>query len=235
MSSMIPNLENLLTLQETDLAISREQSALRRFPLEIESIEKEIKQNDETLKEAKDQLNAKEIARKEHETSLASEEAKIQKFLTQQLSVKKNDEYQALNREIDMAREKVSDEEEAILMALDDIEETRKSFHEKQSEYNNRKEILQKRIDEQVQLQGVAQERLVGFQRDREAQADKLSEDLLRRYEQVKMQVRNGPYVCKLENHKCSGCHLRVANEVDQSVRAGNLQSCDQCGRLLFV
>ena len=44
------------------------------------------------------------------------------------------------------------------------------------------------------------------------------------------------PYIAPIEDQKCSGCNLRVSNDVISSVLVEQkLTQCDQCGRIVYV
>ena len=55
-------------------------------------------------------------------------------------------------------------------------------------------------------------------------------------YDRVKTIVTRPPYMAPIEDQKCSGCHLRVSNDVVSSVLVEKkITQCDQCGRIVYV
>ena len=59
---------------------------------------------------------------------------------------------------------------------------------------------------------------------------------ILREYERVKKVVRRPPYVVPVEDQKCSGCNLRVSNDIVSSILVEEkLTACDQCGRVVYI
>ena len=61
-------------------------------------------------------------------------------------------------------------------------------------------------------------------------------EEMLRAYDRVKKVVARPPYLAPLKDQKCSGCHLRVSNDViSTALVEQKLTQCDQCGRIVYV
>ena len=58
----------------------------------------------------------------------------------------------------------------------------------------------------------------------------------LEHYDRVRVLCKRPPYVAQIVNQQCSGCHLRVSNEVARLVHdVGEVHFCDQCGRIVFI
>ena len=62
-----------------------------------------------------------------------------------------------------------------------------------------------------------------------------VEEILIKGYDRTKKMVSRPPYIAPLEVQKCSGCNLRVSNDVVSSVLVEKkLTHCDQCGRIVY-
>ena len=58
---------------------------------------------------------------------------------------------------------------------------------------------------------------------------------MLRTYDRVKKVVSGAPYGT-FERSKCSGCNLRVSNDViSTALVEQKLTQCDQCGRIVYI
>jgi len=65
---------------------------------------------------------------------------------------------------------------------------------------------------------------------------EEVEPDFLSVYDRVSKIVSRPPYMAPLEDQKCSGCHLRVSNDVVSSVLVEKkLTQCDQCGRIVYI
>ena len=55
-------------------------------------------------------------------------------------------------------------------------------------------------------------------------------------YDRVSKIVSRPPYMAPIVDQKCTGCHLRVSNDVVSSVLVEKkITQCDQCGRIVYV
>ena len=114
---------NLMKLQKIDDVIRALESRLAEIPKEVETLEKEIATEKENLKAAEDGLAEAQKGQRAAEGELSSAEEKFGKYQVQLMSVKSNDEYKAMQRQIEVTKGAISDVETKILEGLDAIEE----------------------------------------------------------------------------------------------------------------
>ncbi|NCG08056.1 MAG: hypothetical protein GWO81_00555 [Verrucomicrobia bacterium] len=231
-----PQIEKLLIVQDRDASLQKTEQELARLPRERAALDAKIVAETENIEAARHALKAKELARKELDSEVKTQEAAIQKFRTLQLEVKKNDEYRALTQQIEQAETAVATLEEKEIHLLLEIDTEQEAFDTAKAEIDTRIEI-QKRSITQLQerennLKATLNEARASLDEAR-AGADS---DYLQHYDRVRKLSKRPPYVARVENHTCSGCHLRVSNEVAQAVReSGEPHFCDQCGRLVYL
>jgi predicted nucleic acid-binding Zn-ribbon protein len=96
-----PLTEKLLILQDRDLRRLGIEAQLKAIPREIAGVEQRILADRASIEAARTELKDLEVAKKALETEIGVAEQKLGKYRTQQLSVRKNDEYQALGHEIE--------------------------------------------------------------------------------------------------------------------------------------
>lgn len=191
----------------------------------------------------KESISATQAELKELETrgsfignEIASIETKIGQQKTKQLEVKKNEEYQALQNEIDSLAESLSrheDEQLEILLKVDDARKTNELAQGKHAErvIDLEKQLLA--IDDRGKL---LEEEIQQLEEEIKAAQEEMDPIFLREYERIKKVVRRPPYVVPVEDQKCSGCNLRVSNDVVSSILVEEkLTFCDQCGRIVYV
>jgi len=226
---------SLLSLQERDLQYQRAQCALRSLPAERKSVQEKIQSSEQTVEVARQGVRAKELERQRLASEAETAQDKVNRFKTQQLSVKKNEEYEALTHEIEALEDRIGSMEDEELGVLEEIDEAKSVL--KGEEENSAKEIilLQK---EQEKIQKQEEEIQEGID-ELKSKVDQMREevipDLLHLYDQLSQQIKRPPVVVPLAKQICSGCHLRVSNEVDAKVQKFETVCCDQCGRLLYL
>ncbi|MFP4281583.1 MAG: zinc ribbon domain-containing protein [Opitutales bacterium] len=116
------SLAKLLILQDRDQRCSQVQASLAQWPLERANTERDIAHEKERVAAVEKRLSELEIARKHLEGQVADAEEKIVKYRTQQLQVKKQEEYTALEHEVTTLRETIDDWETEELDLLDAID-----------------------------------------------------------------------------------------------------------------
>jgi len=230
-----PQVEKLLTVQEKDLSLQKLQSELDRIPQQRMKIEAAIAEERAAIEAARTDLNEKEIARKDLDAQVQNKELDVSKFKNQQLEVKKNEEYRALTSQIEQAKSDIATLEEAEINLMYSIDEAREAF-----------EASKGKIEERIVEQGKAieqlEERLAELNRSIEGSKQAYHDSrtgvdgcFLEDYDRVKTQVKRAPYIVAIEGQNCTGCHLRVSNEVFGLASNGEgVVICDQCPRIVY-
>lgn len=229
-----PTIEKILVLQERDMRRVLLETQLKSVPFEIASVRSKIEEERAAADSAKLEWKNLETRRKGLENEVSSGEERIAKFRSQQVLVKKNDEYQALGNEIEHALaavEKLEEEEIGIMLELD---------------------AAKAKI---AAAEGVARGNIAGHEariaqlQERERNLAAELEEQSKRVEEAHAEVeptaqsayvrlvKNAglPVCVPLNDHKCGGCHLKVSSGVESETRTGNkLAYCDNCGRILY-
>lgn len=224
----------ILILQERDMRRALLEAQLKSVPHEIASVRRRIEEEKAAADSAKAGWKTLETRRKGLETEVSSGEEKIAKFRSQQLQVKKNDEYQALGHEIEHAQaivEKLEEEEIGVMLELDTAK----------AKIAAAEAVAKGNIAGHDARIAQLQERERNLAAELEAAIAKVEEarsgvepGVQSAYARLSKNV--GLPVCvPLKDHKCGGCHLKVSSGVESDTRAGGkLAFCDNCGRILY-
>lgn len=224
-----------MVLQERDLRCENFRKQLEVVPDEIGREKRAISIEQKKLQDARDELRALEVKRAELEGEVEVIEASILRYKTQQMEVKKQEEYSALQHEIDDAGDKVGRLEDEILNLMELVERKQAALAQLEAETKERIHVLEAHIDRLERSRESFAVDLEEALRELEAAKSSVDPGTLTQYEFVKRQVRRGPYAVELDGGKCSGCHLKVSGEVDSTARKGKeLVKCNNCGRIVF-
>src|SRR3984885_8579828 len=112
---MLPDIENLLKLQDADKEIRRLQDEVAELPRGVAAIELQLAETKTQLEKAQASVKADEASRRKHETVISDLRGKISKYRDQSLDVKTNDQYKALLHEIQFAEKEIAATEDKIL------------------------------------------------------------------------------------------------------------------------
>ncbi len=231
-----PQIENLLIVQHRDIELLKIQNDLARLPVEQSAAETAIEKETASIEAARQTLLAKELARKEMDTDVKAMEAALLRFRTQQYEVKKNEEYKALSHEIERTEAAISELEEREIELMLDIDQVKAQFETEKKEIQSRIEAHQRGIKVLIERET----HLTASLKDAEAKVAESRKDVdasyLEQYDRIRKTAKRPPYVAKIEGQKCSGCHLKVSNEVARAVlNADEPHFCDQCARMVYA
>lgn len=231
-----PQIEKLLIVQDRDVALQKIEQELARIPQERSALEGHITAEEANIEAASLALKEKEVERSELDTEIKTKEAAIVRFRTQQLEVKKNDEYRALTHQIEQSEQEISDLEERVIEILLEIDESSETFQDEKSTIEAR--IVEER--KQIGLLGEREKNLKASVDEAKAAVESArshtDEDYVTHYDRVKKLCKRPPYIVRIEAQKCGGCHLRVSNEVNSKAPVwGEAHFCDQCARMVYI
>ncbi|HEU5078205.1 MAG TPA: C4-type zinc ribbon domain-containing protein [Opitutaceae bacterium] len=228
-----PALDRLLILQDRDLKRLGIEAQLKAVPKEIAAVEQKIAAEKAAIENAKTELRTLESNKKVLETEIGGAETKLAKYKTQQMSVRKNDEFQALGVEIEHTQTAIDTLEEQEIGVMLQIDEAKKRFADAEK-------VLRENIHGHEERIRTLHEREVNLAAEHKTALEELAaartpleQPVLRLYDRTA--TRHQPAVVAIRGSKCSGCHLKVSSEVESEARRGeNLPTCDQCGRIVW-
>jgi predicted nucleic acid-binding Zn-ribbon protein len=231
-------IQSLLILQDRDLKRLGLESQLKQIPGDITRVEQKIAAEKSAIESAKAELRDLEVKKKALETDIGVAGDKLARYRTQQLSVRKNDEYQALGHEIETAQGQISDLEGKELEVMYAIDEAKKRFMAAEAELKGNISGHEARIRTLRERETSLSAELKGVQGEVAKAREGVEPLRLRVYDRIA--VRNMPVVVPVHAGKCGGCHLKVSSEVESAARGKTLDAtsplptCDQCGRVVY-
>jgi len=206
---MNPTVEALLVLQDRDTRVAHLTSDLAHLPQQIAQVEAELATRTATFDELKARTRQIEADRKKLDLDVQAKQAAIARYRSQQQQTRKNEEFAALNHEIEHAEKEIA--------ALEDGE----------------LELMDKRAD--LEKRGAATSAELIGAKEKLAEAEKVvPEDALTRYRRI-LKSKKDVAIVPLQHGSCGGCHMKVTSQTALSAKGGDqLVSCDNCGRLVY-
>lgn len=211
---------------------------LKAVPRDIQAVEQRIAAEKAAIDAAKGELKELETRKKGLETDIGSAEEKAARYKTQQLEVRKNDEYQALGHEIELTETEISGLEEKELGVMYAIDEAKKRFADAEATLKANIAGHEARIRTLRERETNLTAELQTAQAEVAAAREPVGEPARRLYDRIA--ARNMPAVVAVRGAKCEGCHLKVSSEVESAARGKAadptqlLATCDQCGRIVY-
>jgi uncharacterized protein len=231
-------IETLLILQDRDQKKRGIEAQLRSIPAEIATVENKIAAEKAAIENARAEVKALEVNKKSIENDIGAAEQKLRQYKTNQLSIRKNDEYQALGHQIDNTQREVSELEGKELEVMYAIDEAKKRFAAAEAELKANISGHESRIRTLKEREQSLTVELKTAEAEVAAARQPVGEPRLRLYDRIA--VRNMPAIVPVHAGKCGGCHLKVSSEVESAARGKGsdplelLPTCDQCGRIVY-
>jgi hypothetical protein len=227
--------EKLLKLQECDAKCDRIKDQLRRIPIEVKDFENRIGAEDAAMVAAHNAVKLLEVRRRDLETEVGVAEEQANRYKNQQLLVKKNEEYRALTHEISTIADHIGELEDAELELMLEIDQCRENAETADSRHRTDIEDFRRHIELRKAHHLEFESQLADAESDVQEAALEVEEKTRKLYTYVKTVAKRAPYVVAIEDHKCTGCHLRVSTDVEVSAKTiGELARCTHCGRIVY-
>lgn len=232
---MAKAIEQLLVLQACDQEIRRLRKEMQDIPLRKQQIESRLNAHQEGLAQTEHALLEAKARIKHLEGEIEAARRQIQKFREQQLQIKSNDGYKALEREIATVQAGIRKLEDEELAAMEAVETA-------QAAVAARKEALGKeqvRVDEELKAflarsAGLGEE-LQRQEAERKTLAAEIEPAWLARYNRIFAKQRDAA-IALVEHGTCGSCHMKLSPaQVVDARKADTLTLCDFCGRLLYL
>lgn len=224
----------LVELQKLDTHIFKLKKELFDQPIFIKRLEDEYKLKEENLKKREEELKSLAVRRKERELELESKESGIKKLQTQLYSLKTNQEYQTMQKEIASQRADVSVIEEGIIKVLVQTDEcTAAIAHEKEVLVQHKQQFAQEKAKVDARTKEIEAD-LSKLDSQRAEIAQKADKKLLSQYDRI-LHAKNGLALVRVIGNACGGCNINLPPQVINEVRLKEeLIFCGSCARILY-
>jgi predicted nucleic acid-binding Zn-ribbon protein len=230
---MNPDLANLIELQKADAEIARLTAEIASLPKKVAAIEEKLASSKDRMGKAQAALKADEQARRKHEGDIDSLRQKISKYRDQMLSVKTNQEYQALGHEIQFAEQQIGNLEDKILETMVDADS--KNADLKRAEGDLKAHTTEIEREKAAARERTAQDEkeLAELRAKRDGLRSAVEENILRQYDRV-LKFR-GTAIAEARAQKCQGCQVMLRHQVYNTLRSSDeFVTCDSCNRILY-
>jgi uncharacterized protein len=230
---MLPDVQNLISLQKADREILRLKEEIAALPKRVAVIEAKLAGTKAALEKAKSAIKADEASRRKYETAILDLQQKISKYRDQSLDVKTNDQYKALLHEIQFAEQDIRINEDRILELMVSAEAREKDVKAAEAELKAETAEIEKEKAEARQRTAEDEKLLAEWNGKRDAARSGVNPDLLRQYDRVAKYRGTG--ISEVRDQKCTACQVMLRPQTYNDVRAGTeIVACESCQRILY-
>jgi predicted nucleic acid-binding Zn-ribbon protein len=228
------DLERIVALQKLVSAAHDAERRLADEPEREKALEARLEAARQRVASSKERLSENQTARRTVEKDVAMHQGRLSKFREQAMAVKTNQEYHAVQKEIEFALGEIKVLEDKILELMveaDDLTalvkraETELAAEQKGGDAE-RREMVAELADLKSSLERIAVER-AEVVRGLDPRALAIFELVSRR--------RNGVGVAQARDGICTVCHVRLRPQVFNSIlRNDQIIQCDSCQRIMY-
>ena len=231
---MNADLERLIALQQFDSAAQNAERRLADEPERQKALDARLDAARRQVASAKERLTESQSARRAVEKDVAIHQGRLSKFRDQLMAVKTNREYQAIQKEIEVAQAEIKVMEEKLLERMLEADDLTAAV--KREEAGLAAE--QKAVDADRRTLSAELSELKGsFERITKERAElivALDPRALAMFELVSRR-RNGVAVAEARDGICTICHVRLRPQIFNTVRRNEqIVQCDSCQRILY-
>jgi hypothetical protein len=230
---MLPEIERLLLLQDRDKKARAVRGELKNLPVERKNLEQKLADARHHAGDAKTRQRNAEVEQARLETEIRSRRDQINKYETQKLQTRKNEEYQALNHSIEHVKKEISGIEDRQLELMETLEALKPEVASSEKAAADATALVERQLSD-LETKGKNLEgQLAELEATRPGFTEGLSDDLLDTYK--RLFTTKTEAVVELNHEVCSGCHMKVTASTAAATRAAKaVVHCEQCNRILY-
>ncbi|MFL2450491.1 MAG: zinc ribbon domain-containing protein [Verrucomicrobiales bacterium] len=232
---MIPEIEQLLIIQDRDQKLKELNSDIERLPLEELQAKERLKAATTSVEISEKAFMENEIAMKNIELDIDTRKDSITKLKVQQMETKKNDEFAVMEHSINNYQSEIVKLEDSQLELMEKGESLSENLQQNKDNLAKDQKIVDSELLVIAERKKHFSQKIDDLSIDREKISLSVEPDLLDRYNRI-FKSKKSDAVSELINDICSGCHMKVTPSTALAVRAEKVvTTCDQCGRILYI
>ncbi|MGF1638683.1 MAG: zinc ribbon domain-containing protein [Cyclobacteriaceae bacterium] len=228
-------LEALYKLQLIDSDLDELIKIRGALPEEVGDLEDEIAGYETRIQKHQGEIEIQDNEINANKAAIKNSEKLIKKYEEQQMNVRNNREYDAITKETELQQLEIQICEKRIKEAYVRIEAKKEEIEHTQARLDERKKDLDSKKAELDQIISESEDEEKKLLAGREKAAAQVEERLIKSYNKIRKQARNGLVIVKVLRNACGGCFNIVPPQRQAEVRERKkVIVCEHCGRIFY-
>lgn len=227
-------IDQLLAVQEHDIRILQIEKVMKDIPARKDRELERLNGHKTALAESDEVYKAQQSRLKQLEVDASAKKEKIAKLRGQQIDLKTNKEFKAMENEIKTIENSVKGDEDRELEIMEDIEKAKAGVEQSRKELEEEDSDVQEDVkDLDERLAGLKAE-LSAEQSARDAATEGIDAEWLSRYNGI-MKSKGGCALVSADKGVCGGCHMILPPYLRiEAKKQLSMVICSFCGRMLY-
>ena len=227
-------IEKLLVIQDRDSRIHKLTAEKNRIPLDIENLKQRIAAARAKVDAGREQAKQSEKEQKRIDGDIEAKKGTVAKFKTQLLSIKKNEEFHALQHEIQAVETEIRALEDREIEFMEQLEGIKKTIQTEEGACKTVVSQLESQIADLEKRGQLIDGQLAELEKSRSELASGVDAPALGLYERI-MKSKKDAAIVGIHLGNCQGCHIKLTTQTINNVKASEgIISCTNCARILY-
>ncbi len=232
--SIEKKLKALWELQEIDSKIDQLNLLKGELPIEVDDLEDEITGLETRLENMMSEIKGYDAEIAGYKAKIKQFEELQKKYKTQLNSVKNNREFEALNKELEIAGLEILAAEKRIKETHAHIDAKKEGLDKVKEDISARKKDLDFKKKELKTIVSDTESEEKDLGKDRVGIEKLVAERLLKAYNRIRKNVKNGIAVAPIMRGSCGGCFSKIPPQRQSDIKQHfKIIDCEHCGRIL--
>ncbi|WP_421878413.1 zinc ribbon domain-containing protein [Marinoscillum sp.] len=233
-NTVAKKLDSLVKLQSIDSERDELVKVRGALPDEVMDLEDEIAGYQTRVEKQNQELADLEENITNNKAAIKDAEKLIKKYEEQQMNVRNNREYDAITKEVELQQLEIQILEKRIKESYAKIDAKKEEIAETQNTLSEREKDLDTKKEELDTITKESEADEEKLMKDREKAAKQVEDRLLKSYDKVRKNMRNGLAVVPVKRGACGGCFNVVPPQQQAEIREKKkIIVCEHCGRIL--
>ena len=231
---MATQIDNLKIVQDLDLQLLRLKNEMGHIPEMRKNIEGQSESQKTGVTSAKEELKKAQAKIKDLELEAKAQQDRITKLREQQLQLKSNKEFKAMEEEIKAIMDKIALIEDRQIAAMEVADKCASAVRGSEDAVKAADGNAKTDTDRLAQRHSELENEAAQLSAKRKEAAAQVDPAWLAVYDRI-FENKKGSAVVAIEHGVCGGCHLQLAPHLCHSAHPQKkMVLCSYCGRLIY-